>query len=60
MVAQGGDDALLELSRRFRQAFVEALQPAFLPPGWHVFHFSKRQFGENSVYYNAADDMRGS
>ena len=59
MVAQGGDEALLELCRRFRQSFVEALQPAFLPPGWHVFHFSKRQFGVNSVYYSGGEEGEG-
>eukprot|EP00887_Chlorella_sp_A99_P000972 scaffold5.g972.t1 len=50
LLERGGDAALLELSRRFRQQFVDVLQPKHLPPGWTVDHAAKREFGELSVY----------
>jgi cation-transporting P-type ATPase D len=52
---QGGDDALSNLCARFRQAFIEALQPKYLPAGWKVNHTAPRTFGQHSIYTNSAD-----
>ena len=35
---QAGLQGLAHLATRFRQAFVEALHPAYLPPAWEVDH----------------------
>ena len=37
-LAQGGSDALLVLIQRFRQSFMDALQPKHLPSAWHIMH----------------------
>ena len=37
-LAQGGSDALLVLIQRFRQSFMDALQPEHLPSAWHIMH----------------------
>ena len=38
MEGAGGEEAMGKLVQRFRAAFVDALQPQFLPPFWHVDH----------------------
>ncbi|PRW59440.1 DNA damage checkpoint isoform A [Chlorella sorokiniana] len=48
--AEGGEDALLDLCRRFRECFVSALQPQYLPPGWSTVHQGMRAFGSHSIY----------
>jgi cobalt/nickel-transporting P-type ATPase D len=50
ILKQGGDDALSALCARFRKAFIEALNPKFLPSGWKVDHTAPRSFGEHSIY----------
>ncbi|KAL4521819.1 hypothetical protein Ndes2526B_g02016 [Nannochloris sp. 'desiccata'] len=52
---QGGDDALSKLCARFRQAFIEALNPKYLPAGWKVDHTAPRTFGEHSIYNDDGD-----
>ena len=37
-LARGGEAELLQLSRRFRERFVDTLQPRFLPTAWHTDH----------------------
>lgn len=49
---KGGDDELVTLCVRFRQAFIQALKPRFLPENWDIAHAAPRKFGECSVYYN--------
>ena len=49
-MAQGGEQALHELVRRFRKCFVDALNPKYLPRSWTVEEIGARQFGEYSVY----------
>eukprot|EP00271_Cylindrocystis_brebissonii_P017801 TRINITY_DN4772_c0_g2_i1.p1 TRINITY_DN4772_c0_g2~~TRINITY_DN4772_c0_g2_i1.p1 ORF type:complete len:969 (+),score=144.85 TRINITY_DN4772_c0_g2_i1:140-2908(+) len=46
----GGEGALREFNERWRQVFVEALQPRFLPPGWDIKHRGNREFGKFSVF----------
>lgn len=50
----GGVQELNELTRRFREVFVNALDPKFMPEKWNIEHFAPRQFGEHSVFYNEA------
>ncbi|KAL6554137.1 hypothetical protein OROMI_019810 [Orobanche minor] len=59
LLKEYGEDGVREFCQRWRQVFVEALQPRFLPGGWDVMHrgfdghfFSsgKRDFGDFSVY----------
>uniref|UniRef100_A0A7R9V667 HRDC domain-containing protein n=1 Tax=Chlamydomonas euryale TaxID=1486919 RepID=A0A7R9V667_9CHLO len=49
---QGGDEALDNLIRRFRSAFLEHCQPKFLPQAWTIDHTVRRQFGDFSIYRN--------
>lgn len=49
-LARGGEDALTELVRAFRQAFMDACQPRHLPPAWSVGAVDDRAFGAYSVY----------
>lgn len=53
---RGGTKELLSLMQRFRIAFVEALQPQYLPQTWTVAHEATRAFGQHSVY-NADEDI---
>ncbi|CAI5501405.1 unnamed protein product [Closterium sp. Naga37s-1] len=46
----GGEAGIREFTQQWREVFVAALQPRFLPPGWDVQHLGRRQFGEFSVY----------
>lgn len=52
-MARGGEAELQELVRRFRQVFVVACQPKYLPANWAVDAEQSRQFGEYSVYAQA-------
>ncbi|XP_031391187.1 protein RRP6-like 3 isoform X2 [Punica granatum] len=45
-----GEDGIREFCQRWRQVFVEAVQPRFLPAGWDIKHSGRRDFGEFSVY----------
>eukprot|EP00210_Caulerpa_lentillifera_P000734 g711.t1 len=53
-IARGGIQALNEITRRFREVFVNALNPKYLPEKWNIEHFAPRQFGEHSVFYHDA------
>eukprot|EP00884_Botryococcus_braunii_P003253 jgi/Botrbrau1/12929/Bobra.92_1s0009.1 len=50
-MAAGGEAALERLVMRFREAFVDFLQPRHLPAAWDVHHFGRREFGDYSVYF---------
>eukprot|EP00897_Mesotaenium_endlicherianum_P003422 jgi/Mesen1/3107/ME000184S02174 len=50
LLREGGEEGLRAFIQAWRQVFVDALQPRFLPPGWAVLHSGKREFGEFSVY----------
>ncbi|KAI3457347.1 hypothetical protein Pfo_014010 [Paulownia fortunei] len=50
LLKEYGDDGIREFCQRWRQVFVEALHPRFLPAGWDVMHSGRRDFGEFSVY----------
>ncbi|KAH6785648.1 hypothetical protein C2S51_038103 [Perilla frutescens var. frutescens] len=50
LLKEYGEDGVREFCQRWRQVFVEALHPRFLPAGWDVKHSGKRDFGEFSVY----------
>ncbi|KAK6242535.1 hypothetical protein SCA6_007924 [Theobroma cacao] len=45
-----GEEGIRQFCQRWRQVFVEAVRPSFLPAGWDVLHSGKREFGEFSVY----------
>lgn len=49
-LAQGGEEELHQLVQKFRQVFVVACQPKYLPANWAVDAVDTRQFGEYSVY----------
>ena len=44
------DAAVRDFIQEWREVFVTALNPQFLPPGWDVRHSGRREFGEYSVY----------
>ncbi|GMH33336.1 hypothetical protein BSKO_01170 [Bryopsis sp. KO-2023] len=54
IMENGGVEEINELVRRFRQAFVDYVDPKFLPQNWHVEHCAPREFGEFSIYYQKA------
>lgn len=50
LLKEYGEDGIREFCQRWRQVFVDALKPRFLPGGWDVKHSGRRDFGEFSVY----------
>ncbi|KAL0560056.1 hypothetical protein IC582_000448 [Cucumis melo] len=44
------EDGIRQFCQRWRQVFVAAIQPRFLPAGWDVNHSGRRDFGEFSLY----------
>ncbi|EFJ44335.1 hypothetical protein VOLCADRAFT_106479 [Volvox carteri f. nagariensis] len=55
---RGGEQELMQLIKRFRTCFVEALQPQYLPPAWGVDHSARRDFGPYSVYAHREGPQR--
>lgn len=53
LLEQGSEEAVLALVRRFRAAFVEEVQPQYMPPNWSLDHGAKRSFGKHSVYHGS-------
>eukprot|EP00775_Hariotina_reticulata_P003770 gene3770-4029_t len=49
-LAQGGEEALQQLVKRFRRAFVLTCKPRYLPQAWDIDAVDCRQFGDYSVY----------
>ncbi|KAF5758660.1 putative ribonuclease D [Helianthus annuus] len=45
-----GEVGIQEFCQRWRQVFVESINPRFLPAGWDVTHSGRREFGDFSVY----------
>ncbi|KAK9056710.1 hypothetical protein SSX86_024072 [Deinandra increscens subsp. villosa] len=45
-----GESGIQEFCQRWRQVFVESINPRFLPGGWDVTHSGRREFGDFSVY----------
>ncbi|KAK4741810.1 hypothetical protein SAY87_025398 [Trapa incisa] len=50
ILEESGEDGVCEFCQRWRQVFVEATRPQFLPAGWGIKHSGKRDFGDYSVY----------
>lgn len=50
LLKEYGEDGISQFCQRWRQVFVEAVHPRFLPAGWDVMHSGRRDFGEYSVY----------
>ncbi|XP_058072414.1 protein RRP6-like 3 isoform X2 [Magnolia sinica] len=50
LLKEYGEDGIRQFCQRWRQVFVEAIHPRFLPSGWDVMHSGRRDFGEYSVY----------
>lgn len=50
IIEKEGDEGIRQFCQLWRAVFVDALQPAFLPPGWDVTHSGRREFGDFSVY----------
>ncbi|KAL7594019.1 hypothetical protein Lser_V15G34725 [Lactuca serriola] len=50
LLKEHGEDGVREFCQRWRQVFVEAIHPRFLPGGWDVTHSGRREFGDYSVY----------
>lgn len=38
IMSESGEEGIRQFCQRWRQVFVEALHPKFLPPGWDVMH----------------------
>ncbi|KAG6557252.1 hypothetical protein Mapa_001179 [Marchantia paleacea] len=55
LMAQEGDEGIRVFCQQWRAVFVEALKPAFLPPGWDIAHSGRREFGDFSVYKPSDD-----
>ncbi|XVE91748.1 hypothetical protein REPUB_Repub01dG0038000 [Reevesia pubescens] len=45
-----GEEGIRQFCQWWRQVFVEAVHPRFLPAGWDVMHSGRRELGEFSVY----------
>nr|XP_043622307.1 protein RRP6-like 3 isoform X2 [Erigeron canadensis] len=50
LLKEHGEDGIREFCQRWRQVFVEAIHPRFLPAGWDVTHSGRREYGDYSVY----------
>lgn len=51
-ILQSNDESELHnLIRRFRIAFVEHVNPQYLPDNWTVDHCASRHFGQFSIFY---------
>ncbi|XP_054794895.1 protein RRP6-like 3 isoform X1 [Prosopis cineraria] len=50
LLKEYGEDGIRQFCQRWRQVFVEAVKPRFLPAGWDINHSGRRDFGEFSVY----------
>ncbi|XP_021893704.1 protein RRP6-like 3 isoform X1 [Carica papaya] len=50
LLKEYGEEGIRQFCQKWRQVFVEAIHPRFLPAGWDVKHSGKRDFGEFSVY----------
>ncbi|PKA46709.1 hypothetical protein AXF42_Ash019692 [Apostasia shenzhenica] len=50
LLQEQGEDGILTFCQKWRQVFVEAVNPRFLPAGWDIMHSGRRAFGEYSVY----------
>ncbi|XP_057956377.1 protein RRP6-like 3 isoform X2 [Malania oleifera] len=50
LLKEYGENGITQFCQRWRQVFVEAIHPQFLPAGWDVKHSGRREFGEFSVY----------
>ncbi|KAJ4976897.1 hypothetical protein NE237_002003 [Protea cynaroides] len=50
ILKEHGEDGIREFCQRWRQVFVDAINPRFLPGGWDIKHSGRRDFGEYSVY----------
>ncbi|KAJ7981294.1 protein RRP6-like 3 isoform X1 [Quillaja saponaria] len=50
LLKEHGEDGIQDFCQRWRQVFIEAVNPRFLPAGWDVKHSGRRDFGEFSVY----------
>lgn len=50
LLKEYGEDGIREFCQRWRQVFVDAVKPRYLPGGWDVKHSGRRDFGEFSVY----------
>ncbi|KAF5202201.1 Rrp6-like [Thalictrum thalictroides] len=53
ILKEDGEDGIREFCQTWRQVFVEAINPRFLPSGWDVMHRGSRDFGEYSVFKKA-------
>jgi cation-transporting P-type ATPase D len=60
LIKNGGDEALSALCAHFRKAFIEALNPKYLPSGWKVDHTAPRTFGEHSIYAHEHEHENGN
>ncbi|KAF6168135.1 hypothetical protein GIB67_011520 [Kingdonia uniflora] len=45
-----GEDGIGQFCQRWRQVFVEAIHPRFLPVGWDVMHSGRQDFGDYSIF----------
>ncbi|OEL38861.1 Protein RRP6-like 3 [Dichanthelium oligosanthes] len=50
LLSNGGEEAINQFCQRWRQIFVEAVHPHYLPSGWNINHSGRRDFGDFSVY----------
>ncbi|KAL7000093.1 Protein RRP6-like 3 [Sarracenia purpurea var. burkii] len=50
LMKEYGEEGIRQFCQRWRQVFVEATHPRFLPSGWDIMHSGRRDFGEFSVY----------
>nr|CAB3458084.1 unnamed protein product [Digitaria exilis] len=50
LLSNGGEEAINQFCQKWRQIFVEAVHPRYLPSGWNINHSGRRDFGDFSVY----------
>ncbi|XP_020573811.1 protein RRP6-like 3 [Phalaenopsis equestris] len=50
LLVEHGEDGILQFCQKWRQVFVEGVNPRFLPRGWDIMHSGRRDFGDFSAY----------
>ncbi|XP_021308048.1 protein RRP6-like 3 isoform X2 [Sorghum bicolor] len=60
LLSNGGEEAINQFCQRWRQIFVEAVHPRYLPSGWNINHSGRRDFGDFSVYKPPRKDAQSA
>jgi len=56
IIEEGGDEALANFIKMWRQNFLDSLEPKHMPDGWDVDHKITRKFGDFSRFKNTDEN----